>query len=305
MEGRVIKSTGSWYEVLGSDSKKYNCRLQGKFRLDESKESNPVAVGDRVELLLENDDASIIEIKPRSNHILRQSVKRTGHSQVLAANVDQVVLIATLKQPRTSLGFIDRFLVSAESFRIPQILVYNKRDLLGPKDLEIVNQLKALYESIGVTTCILSAIDVKDVDGLKKMLNKRTTLVAGHSGVGKSTLLNHLSPELKQSVGEVSDYTDKGIHTTTFAEMFMIDQETFVIDTPGVKEWGLVEMNQQEISDYFPEMRDLRLECKFGSRCLHLTEPSCMVRKAVENGTIAVNRYSSYVSMVMGEDNRK
>ncbi|CAN5293173.1 ribosome small subunit-dependent GTPase A [soil metagenome] len=305
MEGRVIKSTGSWYEVLGSDSKRYNCRLQGKFRLDESKESNPVAVGDRVELLIDNDDASIIEIKPRSNHILRQSVKKASHSQVLAANVDQVVLIATLRQPRTSLGFIDRFLVSAESFRIPQILVFNKRDLFGSKEKEIANQLKVLYESIGVTTCLLSATNAEDVAGLKKMLNKRTTLVAGHSGVGKSTLLNHLSPELNQNVSEVSEFTNKGIHTTTFAEMFMIDQDTFVIDTPGVKEWGLVEMNQQEISDYFPEMRERRLKCKFGSRCLHLTEPNCMIRKAVEDGTIAVNRYSSYVSMVMGEDNRK
>jgi len=305
MEGRVFKSTGSWYEVIGIDGKKYNCRLQGKIRLDEIKESNPVTVGDRVELLIENDDASIKEIKPRDNHILRQSVKRVGHSQVLAANVDQVMLIATIRQPRTSLGFIDRFLVSAESFRIPQILVLNKKDILGFKEREIATQLKDLYESIGVTTVIISANDKDDVLELKRLLAKKTTLVAGHSGVGKSTLLNQLSPELDQSTSEVSEFTNKGTHTTTFAEMFMIDESTFVIDTPGIKEWGLVEMNQQEISDYFPEMRDLRLDCKFGSRCLHLTEPQCNIRKAVEEGKIAVNRYSSYVSMVMGEDNRK
>ncbi len=305
MEGRVIKSTGSWYDVLGIDGKRYNCRLQGKLRLDESKESNPVTIGDRVELLLENADASIIEIKSRNNHILRQSVKKTGHTQVLAANVDQVLLLATIKQPRTSLGFIDRFLVSAESFRIPQILVVNKKDTLSPFELGKAEEIKSLYESIGVTTLIMSATDENDITELKKLLNKRTTLVAGHSGVGKSTLLNGLSPALSQSVSEVSEFTDKGTHTTTFAEMFLLDNDTFVIDTPGIKEWGLVEMNQQEISDYFPEMRDLRLECKFGSRCLHLTEPRCRIRQAVEEGTIALNRYTSYVSMVMGEDNRK
>ncbi len=305
MEGRVIKSTGSWYEVLGTDGKKYNSRLQGKIRLEGIKETNPVTVGDRVELLIDHSDASITEIKPRNNHILRQSVKKTGHSHVLAANVDQVLLIATLKQPRTSLGFIDRFLISAESFRIPQVLVFNKKDLLSVDEEIQANQLKSLYLSIGVTTLIISAIEEEDIAELKTLLNKKTTLVAGHSGVGKSTILNHLSPLLGQTVGEVSDFTDKGTHTTTFAEMFPMGNETFVIDTPGVKEWGLVEMGQQEISDYFPEMRELRMECKFGSRCLHLTEPKCRIRQAVEEGTIALSRYTSYVSMVMGEDNRK
>ena len=305
MEGRVMKSTGSWYEVLGADGKKYNCRLQGKLRLEEIKENNPIAIGDRVELLLDRDDASIEEIKPRDNHILRQSVKKASHSQVLAANVDQVLLMATLKHPRTSLGFIDRFLVSAESFRVPQLLVFNKKDLFSPEDGILINTLQQLYTAIGVTVLTISAKDDEDIEGVKSLLTNRTTLVAGHSGVGKSTLLNRLSPQIRQSVSEVSDFTNKGTHTTTFAEMFTIDDNTFIIDTPGIKEWGLVEMGQQEISDYFPEMRELRLACKFGSRCLHLTEPKCQVRRAVEEGTVSVSRYTSYVSMVMGEDNRK
>lgn len=300
-----MKSTGSWYEVIGTDKKKYNCRLQGKLRLDEGKETNPVAVGDRVELLLDQNDASISEVKQRDNHILRQSVKKTGHRQVLAANVDQVLLIATVSHPRTSLGFIDRFLVSAESFRIPQILIFNKKDLLTEKEMVQIDQAKALYESLNVTTLIISSLDDEDVKQLYNLLNNKTTLIAGHSGVGKSTLLNKLSPGLGQTTGEVSDFTSKGTHTTTFAEMFLISENTFVIDTPGVKEWGLVDMTQQEISDYFPEMRELRSECKFESRCLHLTEPKCAIRLAVEEGTIALNRYNNYVSMVMGYDNRK
>jgi ribosome biogenesis GTPase len=305
MEGRVMKSTGSWYDVLGPDGKTYLCRLQGKFRLDDSKETNPVAVGDRVEVLLDQNNASITEIKQRANHILRQSVKRTGHSNVLAANVDQVLLIATLKHPRTSLGFIDRFLVTAESFRIPQILVLNKKDLYREEDQAMVQQLQKLYNAIGVQTLSISAHEKADVELVRSLLKEKTTLVAGHSGVGKSTLLNGLSPEADQTVSEVSNFTSRGTHTTTFAEMFTIAPNTFVIDTPGVKEWGLVEMSQQEISDYFPEMRDLRLDCKFGSRCLHLSEPKCKILEAVESGHIALSRYSSYRSMVLGEDNRK
>ncbi len=305
MEGRVMKSTGSWYEVLGADGKKYNCRLQGKLRLEEIKENNPITIGDRVTLLMDQNDFSITEIKPRDNHILRQSVKKVSHSQVLAANVDQVLLLATLKHPRTSLGFIDRFLVSAESFRIPQLLVFNKKDLFSPEDESVVNSLQRVYSTIGVTLLTISAKDDEEIESIKSLLANKTTLVAGHSGVGKSTLLNRLSTQIKQSVREVSDFTDKGTHTTTFAEMFTIDSNTFVIDTPGIKEWGLVEMEQQELSDYFPEMRELRLACKFGSRCLHLTEPKCRVRRAVEEGTVSVSRYNSYVSMVIGEDNRK
>ncbi len=305
MKGRITKSTGSWYDVLAEDHKRYACRVRGKFRLDEIKESNPVAVGDYVIIELEKGIGSIIELLPRQNHILRQSVKKTGHASVLAANVDQVMLIATFKQPRTSWGFIDRFLVAAESFRIPQILVFNKKDILKQDQLEELLPMLNRYESIGVATHLISAGFDVDLSYVRNLLEGKTTLVAGHSGVGKSTLLNRLAPEITQAVGAISDFSDKGTHTTTFAEMFELNENTFIIDTPGIKEWGLVDMEPQEISDYFPEMRELRLNCKYGSRCLHINEPKCAIKEAVENNQIAISRYESYLSMALGEDNRK
>lgn len=304
MTGLVMKSTGSWYEVLGENQKLYQCRTRGKLRLDGVKETNPIAVGDQVDFMEENNVGSIQEILPRENQILRQSVKKTGHSQVLAANVDQVLLIATLKQPRTSLGFIDRFLVSAESFRIPQALYFNKSDLLSSSELEELEEIKNLYTSLGVIVWSGSAL-TDDPSELKKVLQNKVTLIAGHSGVGKSTLLNQISPQINQATGGISGFSDKGTHTTTFAEMFQLDAKTFVIDTPGIKEWGLVDMNQQEISDYFPEMRERRLGCKFGARCIHINEPKCAILEAVTGGTISTGRYKSYLSMVLGEDNRK
>jgi len=305
MKGRIFKSTGSWYEVLGEDHKRYSCRVRGKFRLDEIKESNPVAVGDNVIIELENEIGAITEILPRQNHILRQSVKKTGHSSVLAANVDQVMLVATFKQPRTSWGFIDRFLVAAESFRIPQLLVFNKKDILTQDQLEELLPMLNRYESFGVTTMIISAGFDDDISSVQQVLQGKTTLVAGHSGVGKSTLLNRLSPIITQTTSTISDFSDKGTHTTTFAEMFQLNETTFIIDTPGIKEWGLVDMQPQEISDYFPEMRDLRLSCKFGARCLHINEPKCAIKEAVENNQIALSRYESYLSIALGQDNRK
>lgn len=306
MQARVLRSTGSFYDVLANDGEKYTCRIRGKIRLEGIKETNPVAVGDLVTIELEHDYGSITEILPRQNHILRQSVKKTGHAHVLAANVDQVLLIATLKQPRTSLGFIDRFLVAAESFRIPQLLAFNKKDLLNEEWLGEVNSLQQLYEKVNVKTFAISALSDDDLTLIQSLLKNKITLVAGHSGVGKSTLLNKLAPQhIQQTTGEISSHSDKGTHTTTFAEMFQVDQNTFIIDTPGIKEWGLVEMEEQEISDYFPEMRELRNECKFGSSCLHINEPRCAIKDAVEAGMIAFSRYESYLSMVSGQDNRK
>jgi ribosome biogenesis GTPase len=280
------------------------CRVRGKIRLEGIKESNPVAVGDRVTFDADHDIGAITEILPRTNHILRQSVKKTGHAHVLAANVDQAFLVVTLALPRTSLGFIDRFLVSAESFRIPQALIFNKKDLLDAESLEYQNALMDLYKNIGVDGLTLSALS-DDMAPLRKMLEGKTTLFAGHSGVGKSTLLNKLDPSINQKVGEISDYSSKGTHTTTFAEMFRVGENTFVIDTPGIKEWGLVDMGEQELSDYFPEMREIRQNCKFGSRCIHLNEPKCAVIEAVRTGHIAISRYESYLSMLAAEDNRK
>ncbi len=304
MKGLVMKSTGSWYDVVGEDQKHYSSRTKGRLRLEGIKETNPVAVGDHVTFELEGENGVISEILPRKNHILRQSVKKTGHSHILAANVDQVVLLATLKHPRTSRGFIDRFLVSAESFRIPQVLIFNKTDLLSPDEIEEQETLLLLYNRLGVYAVNISALR-DDLFFAKTILEGKVTLMAGHSGVGKSTLLNRLSPEITQTVGKISEFSSKGTHTTTFAEMFQLSENTFIIDTPGVKEWGLVDMDQQEISDYFPEMRDRRLHCKFGSRCLHINEPKCAIIEAVQKDQIAKSRYESYLSMVMGEDNRK
>ncbi|MDH4090267.1 MAG: ribosome small subunit-dependent GTPase A [Cyclobacteriaceae bacterium] len=304
MKGIVMRSTGSFYDVLATDGKKYNCRVRGKIRLEGIKETNPVAVGDYVSIDLEHEIGSITEILPRKNHILRQSVKKTGHAHVLAANIDQAMVVATLSYPRTSLGFIDRFLVSVEAFRIPQVIIFNKKDLLDEKGMQWLNELIALYTGIGVRCFSISALE-EDQLVIRGVLQDKTTLVAGHSGVGKSTLLNKISPAIRQSVGEISDFSEKGIHTTTFAEMFRLDETTFVIDTPGIKEWGLVDMNQQEISDYFPEMRERRLGCKFQSRCIHVNEPKCAILDAVKSGAIALSRYESYLSMVLGEDNRK
>ena len=304
MKGIVMRSTGSFYDVLGDDGQKYNCTVRGKIRLEGIKETNPVAVGDRVVMDLANRVGAITEILPRENHILRQSVKKKGHSHVLAANVDQVLLVVTLAFPRTSLGFIDRFLVSAESFRIPQIIVFNKKDLLDDESMRDVLELMRLYQSIGVT-CFSVSAKKNDLAEIRRSLQDKTTLFAGHSGVGKSTILNILAPEIKQAVGEVSTFSSKGTHTTTFAEMFRLDENTFVIDTPGVKELGLVDMTSQEISDYFPEMRELRLNCKFGARCLHLNEPGCAILDALKENKIAESRYYNYVSMVENEDNRR
>ena len=305
MRGRVTKSTGSFYQVAADDHQSYLCRTRGKLRLSGFKESNPVAVGDWVLFDFDGRDGTIYEIQERTNHVLRQSVKRAEHSSVLAANLDQAMLIVTLAQPRTSLGFIDRFMVSCEAYRIPQILVFNKSDLFSVEQSGDVQAVIELYQKIGIECYLISALDKNSVEPIRALLKNKTTLMTGHSGVGKSTLLNQIAPHVEQRVNEISDFNEKGMHTTTFAEMFSLDATTFIIDTPGVKEWGLVNMNQQELSDYFPEMRDLRLDCRFGSKCLHMNEPKCAILNAVEAGTIALSRYENYLGMVTGKDNRK
>src|SRR5690606_6724808 len=302
MKGIVLRSTGSWYDVLAEDGQKYAVRVRGKIRLEGIKETNPVAVGDRGEFDTGHNVSTAI--LPRDNHILRASVKKTGHSNVLAANVDQVMIMATLSFPRTSLGFIDRVTVAAEAFRIPQVIVFNKIDMLDEEEQNTVQSVMELYRSIGITCLSISALH-DDISPVLKLLQNKVTLLTGHSGVGKSTLLNRISPGIRQKTGEVSGFSEKGVHTTTFAEMFQLGEKTFIIDTPGIREWGLVDMSPEELSDYFPEMRDRRLDCRFGPRCLHLQEPKCAIIEAVEKGEIAMSRYESYVSMVLGEDSRK
>jgi ribosome biogenesis GTPase / thiamine phosphate phosphatase len=304
MKGLVMRSTGMWYDVLLENNTVLPCRIRGKLRLEGYKESNPIAVGDYVDLEEENQEGVITAIHERRNHILRQSVKKTAHAHVLAANLDQAVLVVTLSKPRTSSGFIDRFLATAESFAIPQVLIFNKQDVLSDEEKIQQQEWIHIYETIGVRCLKLSAL-TDDVHDVYAVLKNKTSLIAGHSGVGKSTLLNRLSPDIRQSIGDISGFSEKGTHTTTFAEMFRLDDQTFVIDTPGIKEWGMIRMKQEELSDNFPEMRDLRAQCKFGYRCLHLNEPKCAIKEAVQTGTIAVSRYENYISMLLGEDSRK
>ena len=299
----VLRSTGSWYQVCADDGTMLECRIRGKLRLDGVKETNPVAVGDRVEI--DEITRTIMRILPRRNHIVRSSTRKKGHGHVLAANIDQALMVATLSRPRTSLGFIDRFLLTCEAFEIPQIVVFNKSDLLDDDDREMCAAILDIYGSLGIRTFLISAKQDAGLDALIAELRGKTTLFAGHSGTGKSTLLNRLVPAARQSVGDISDYSEKGVHTTTFAEMFRMDPSTWLIDTPGVKEWGLLDIAPEEISGFFPEMRALRSDCRFGARCLHLDEPHCAVRLSVEEGRISASRYQNYVSMVIGEDNRK
>jgi ribosome biogenesis GTPase / thiamine phosphate phosphatase len=304
MKGRVMKSTGSWYEVLSPEGGLLMCRTRGKLRLKGTKTNNPIAVGDWVEYLPEDTNGVITDIYPRDNYLVRKSVHKTAHSHVLAANIDQAVLIATLVYPRTSLGFIDRFLVSAEAYHIPQVIVFNKIDLLEDEGLAHLEEVIAIYENLGVQCLKTSVVEGLGLEALGSLLQGKTSLLSGHSGVGKSSLLNRIAPQISQKTGAVSNFAQKGIHTTTFAEMFLIADDTFIIDTPGIKELGLVDIQGAELADYFPEMAELQGHCKFYN-CTHVHEPSCAIRDAVEAGTIAPSRYHSYLGMLGDEDNRR
>lgn len=307
MIGLVLKSTGSWYEVL-HQSNTYLCRARGKLKLKGYKTTNPIAVGDFVEFKIEEvtDEQTgvITSISPRKNYIIRKSIHKTGHTHIIAANVDQAIIIATLAFPRTSLGFIDRITVAAESFRIPVTIIFNKMDTLEDDGLSYADELIMLYESIGFKCLKISAFEKSDITKVGQLLNGKTSLIAGHSGVGKSTIINALNPEIGQKIGEVSLSVEKGTHTTTFAQMFPLDDETFIIDTPGIKEYGLVEIEEQELSDYFPEMRALIGECKFHN-CSHTHEPGCAIVEALNANEIAASRYHSYLSMLENDDNRR
>ena len=303
MDGVIIKSTGSWYSVRLQDGKEVKARLPGRFKLENKRISNPIAVGDKVELLPEAENFIIEVITPRKNYIVRKSPKKKHFAHMIAANIDQAVLIASHKRPRTSLGFIDRFLVTLEAFRIPGYLLINKSDLYSKEEQAALRGIMELYESIGYQTMMTSFIEgVPHQVG--DWLQAKTTLLSGHSGAGKSTLINLLQPNAHQQIGEISDFANKGVHTTTFAEMFSLDADTYVIDTPGIKELGLAEITAEELSHYFPEMRNLMGQCKFNN-CRHVDEPSCAVQEAVQSGDIALSRFESYLSMMQEDDNRR
>ena len=305
--GLVMRSTGSWYDVRSKEGDILQCRLKGKFKIKGFKVTNPIAVGDKVVYAIEDENRNtgmISEILPRENYIIRKSVHKTAHGHLLATNIDQAVLIATLTFPRTSLGFIDRFLVAAESFRISTVLIFNKLDLLNQEQIDYQQELTQLYESLNYPCVFTSAIDGNGVAEFYDILRGKVSLIAGHSGVGKSTLVNAIAPDLDLRTSKVSTFANKGVHTTTFAEMFEIDAETFIIDSPGIKELGLADMEKEEISHYFPEMLKLINQCRFNN-CLHLDEPNCAIKEAVMEEKIAQSRYFSYLSMMDGGDNRK
>jgi ribosome biogenesis GTPase / thiamine phosphate phosphatase len=305
MDGMVFRSTGLWYDVRTEEGIQIKCRLRGKLRLSGSRITNPVAVGDYVEVEPEESGSGIItRIRPRENYIIRKSTRKSHHGHILAANIDQAILIASFVFPRTSLGFIDRFLVAAESFRIPAGIIFNKADLLDDDQMELQLFLQEMYEEIGYKNLLISAVEDEDFDKVWDLLKGKKTLLSGHSGVGKSTLLNRLDPGLDIPTNEVSSFADKGIHTTTFATMYELGKDTYIIDTPGIKELGLLEMENWEISHYFPEMRELLGKCRFNN-CLHINEPGCGVLEALKEGKIPELRYESYLSMVQDEDNRR
>ena len=301
MRGLVIKTTGLWYSVY-CEGEIYNARLRGKFRKMGIKTTNPIAVGDEVEIdVEENENEAITKIYERQNYVIRKSTKLSAQAHMIASNIDQALLIVTLKEPRTSLGFIDRFLVTTESFRIPVIIAFNKSDLLDEDDKEYIEALSMIYTDLGYTCLNTSIVSAQNIDVLGELMKHKTTLITGHSGVGKSSLLNCISPHLELKTGDISKVHAKGKHTTTFSEMHFIDEDTRIIDTPGIKEIGLYNIEKNELAHYFIEMRGYLGQCKFNN-CTHTHEPKCIIREKVEEGYIANFRYENYLAILEGED---
>jgi ribosome biogenesis GTPase len=307
LNGLVIKSTGSWYKIKQEDNSILDARTKGKIRLKELNTTNPIAVGDTVEYEYESsgDDTYgvIISVGPRNNYIIRKSNKLSKQGQIIAANLDLAMLVVTLSSPKTSLGFIDRFLVMAGAYHIPVTLVFNKSDLYTAEEQAYFNHLEKLYSSLGYHCVLTSIIETQHhpFQQLLPLINGKTVLISGHSGVGKSSILNTLLPLARQKVEKISDMHRKGKHTTTFAEMFFIDDNTAIIDTPGIRDFGIIDIEKAEIGHYFPEIRALMPECKFHN-CIHLNEPECAVIKAYEDGTIDAGRYYSYLSILENQD---
>ena len=301
MKALVYKSTGSWYTVKDDAGRIWNARMKGVFKIDEEITStNPVAVGDVVEIEMEDENensAMIINIYDRKNYINRQSPRTIHQHHIVAANLDQSLMIATLKEPRTSQGFIDRFVVASEAYHIPAFIVINKADLHKKKEEQQFNDWKEMYEQAGYK---LIQMSIKQNLGVEEVINElkdKITLISGHSGVGKSTFINAILPDLKLRTHVVSGWSSKGVHTTTFAEMFDLPSGGRIIDTPGMREFGLVDISRQELSYYFPEMRELLKLCQFNN-CLHINEPGCAVKEAVEKGVLSEARYISYYNIL-------
>lgn len=299
MQALVYKSTGSWYILKDHAGKTYNARIKGKLKIDNITSTNPVAVGDVVEIEAEpdTDNLMITGIHERRNYINRVSPHNKNQHHIVAANLDQSLLFATLKDPKTSLGFIDRFLVISEAYHVPAIIVFNKADLFTKKEQEKFELVKEIYLPIGYRIMLMSIAKNEGLEEVTSLLKDKTTLLSGHSGVGKSSFINHLFPDLELKTQDVSGWSGKGLHTTTFAEMFDLSFGGKIIDTPGIREMGLVDISRQELSHYFPEMRAVLQDCQFNN-CMHLEEPGCAVKKAVGEGTIHEERYISYLNIL-------
>ncbi len=290
------------------DGTSLECRIKGIFRTKGIKSTNPIAVGDQVKVEIDHESETttglIYELEERKNYIIRKSINLSKQTQIIASNIDQALLIVTLSKPRTSFGFIDRFLVTAEAYHIPVVLVFNKIDLYDNEDLEFLQDVQGMYEKIGYQTIQISALQNNGIDLIKKQIEGKKSLLSGHSGVGKSTLINLLIPGSLIRTSAISDFSSKGIHTTTFAEMHPLENGGYIIDTPGIRELGIVDIPEGEIAHYFPEMRSIMNECRFNN-CKHINEPGCAIKKAYEAGKIAIPRYESYLSIMANEDNRK
>ena len=303
MEGLVIRSTGSWYTVKAEDGKQYECKLKGRFKIQGIRTTNPLAVGDRVVFEWRDDKKAglIHTIKERKNYIIRKSVNLSKRAHIIAANIDQALLVVTMAQPRTSTGFIDRFLITTEAYHIPAILVFNKIDLYDKELLAAKEELKEIYSASGYPCIDVSATKKINLEQLKEVMKGKVSLFSGHSGVGKSALINALDPLKNIRVGEISDAHAKGKHTTTFAEMHQLSFGAYIIDSPGIKEFGLIDFEKKELSHYFPEMRPYLSECKFND-CTHEHEPECAVIEAVREGKIAFSRYENYIKILHGDE---
>jgi len=299
--GIVIKSTGSWYQVLTKEGRQWQCRIVGKLRLDDIKLTNPVGVGDEVQIVPENEaenTALIKGVQPRRNYVVRQSPRRKHDLHLLAANVDQAVVIVTIVEPHLKQGFIDRFLLMTEPQDIPTTIIFNKADLYDKDDLTLFEYLKNIYGAIGYNAMLTSTVDGTGIDAFREMLRDKVTLVGGQSGVGKSSLVNAIQPQLDLRTGDLSDYSGKGMHTTTFAEMHPLNFGGQLIDTPGIKTLAFNNLEPLDVAHNFREFFQMSDQCKFGGSCLHRTEPGCAVRDAIEKGELSDLRYANYLALL-------
>jgi ribosome biogenesis GTPase len=302
MKGVVIKTTGSWYRIKDQQNTIHNCRIRGKFRIKGIKSTNPVAVGDFVEFDVVDDENKVIHtIHDRTNYIIRKATNLSKQTHIIAANVDQALIIVTLAQPRTPLGFIDRFLATAEVYDIPVKIIINKSDLISDEQL---TAFKAIYEPIGYPCLVTSATNKTGLDAFKNTIAHKTSLLSGHSGVGKSSLINSIEPTLDIKTSEISDSNEKGKHTTTFAEMFELSIGGNIIDTPGIRSFGVVDVEKEDLWHYFKEIFQYGKDCKFNN-CQHINEPHCAVKNAVDNDEISITRYDNYIHLYNGEEFEK